>query len=107
MRVNDSEFHLRDIWALLGKPQSRPRARAGHPSKPQVDMTSCPCGLGSQMWIRLLILVGEASVVTYPPGVHSCIHNVHPAFKSCLEGKDKVKKTISLCTMPEPLRATV
>lgn len=38
--------------------------------------------------------VGKAGMVTYPPGVHSCIHNVHPAFKCCLEGRDKSKKII-------------
>lgn len=34
---------------------------------------------------------------TYPPGVHSCIHNVHPAFKCGLKGRDESKKINEFC----------
>ena len=34
----------------------------------------------------------ETSVTTYPPGVYSCIHDVHPAFKCCLQERDKSKE---------------
>ena len=35
-------------------------------------------------------------MTTYPPGVYSCIHDVHPAFKCCLEDRDKSKE-IEFC----------
>ena len=50
--------------------------------------------VAKQLWPQVPDSGGEASMATYPPGIHSCIHDVHPAFKRCLEVRDKSKDII-------------